>query len=245
MIGPLGSRLRPWTEDAAAGVRLLRGLPRLLHRPITSEQAHAVLRRRLDRREARFVTLVQRAIYDVGLNPCRRLLDLAGCEAGDFTRLVEQEGVEGALQVLYRKGVYLTLDEFKGRRPTVRGSMTVPVNPSLFADPDSVRQFASLTSGSRGRSTVVVRDLPYIRDVGVNRCVSTAARGGLSWRTALWGIAGHHARPSPRIRQLRNAAGALVPDRGPGLAVLAAPLSLERPPGAVVEPAGRRAATRR
>lgn len=190
MIGGLEAGLRQWAEDGGAGLRLLRGLPRFLHRPITSAQAHVVLRRRLDRRDARFVSLVRRAIYDVGLNPCRRLLDLAGCEAGDFARLVEQEGVEGALLVLYRKGVYLTLDEFKGRRPIVRGSATVPVDPSLFANPDSVRQFSSLTSGSRGRSTVVVRDLPYIRDVGVNRCVSIAARGGLGWRTALWGSPG-------------------------------------------------------
>lgn len=190
MIGPLRDRLRPWIADGGAGFRLLRGLPRFLHRPITSQQAHAVLRRRLERREARFVSLVQRAIYDVGLNPCRQLLDLAGCEAGDFARLVEQEGVEGALQVLYRQGVYLTLEEFKGRRPIVRGSATLPVDPALFANPNSVRQFSSLTSGSRGRSTVVVRDLPYIRDVGVNRCMSIAARGGLGWRTALWGSPG-------------------------------------------------------
>ena len=190
MSGGIGAGLRQLAQDGGAGLRLLRGLPRFLHRPITSEQARAELRRRLERRDARFVTLVQRAIYDVGLNPCRQLLDAAGCEAGDFARLVEQEGVEGALQNLYRKGVYLTLEEFKGRRPIVRGSTTVPVDPSLFANPDSVRQFASLTSGSRGRSTVVVRDLPYIRDVGVNRSVSIDARGGLGWRTALWGSPG-------------------------------------------------------
>jgi hypothetical protein len=45
---------------------------------------------------------------------------------------VKQEGVEGALRILYRHGVYLTVDEFKGRRPATRGNATVAVNPDLL-----------------------------------------------------------------------------------------------------------------
>ena len=191
MIRPLADRLRPWTEDAAAGVRLLRGLPTFLRNPTTLEQARAELDERLRHREPRFVALVNRAIYhEHSPNPIRHLLRAAGCEPGDLAGLVEQEGVEGALHALYQRGVYLTLDEFKGRQPVVRGSTRLTIDPSLFANPGSGRQFASQTSGSRGQATPVVRDLPYIHDVGIDRCLSLAARGGLGWTQAHWGAPG-------------------------------------------------------
>ena len=40
---------------------------------------------------------------------------------------VGQEGVEGALRTLFRHGVYLTVDEFKGRPPVQRGRATIEV----------------------------------------------------------------------------------------------------------------------
>jgi hypothetical protein len=40
--------------------------------------------------------------------------------------LVRRDGLEDALRALYRAGVYLTVDEFKGRRPIVRGGQTIP-----------------------------------------------------------------------------------------------------------------------
>ena len=40
--------------------------------------------------------------------------------------------VEGALAILYGSGVYLTVDELKGRRPAIRGSTSVTVRPDLL-----------------------------------------------------------------------------------------------------------------
>jgi hypothetical protein len=111
-------------EDGAIGLRLLWRLPMALRRPISLEQARAILRRRLERREADFLALVCQAIYANPGSPYRQLLSLAGCEYGDLERLVGRDGLERALQVLYRGGVYLTVDELKGRRPIVRGSGT-------------------------------------------------------------------------------------------------------------------------
>jgi hypothetical protein len=99
-------------DDALMGGRFLRQLPSFLHHPVTLEEARATLRRRLENREADFLTLVKRAIYEHPPSPYRALLQFAGCEYGDLDRLVRHEGVEGALRALCDKGVYLTIDEF-------------------------------------------------------------------------------------------------------------------------------------
>ena len=98
------------------GGRLVGGLRRYLRNPLTLAEARATLRCRLERREADFLALARDAVFANPRSPYRALLRLAGCEYGDLERLVRRDGVEGALRALLRQGVYLTVDEFKGRR---------------------------------------------------------------------------------------------------------------------------------
>src|SRR5437764_460918 len=109
------TRLLP-QGDIAVGASFLLSLPSFLRRPITPEWARTILRRRLERREADWLDWLGRAVYRNARSPYRQLLRSVGCEYGDLQKLVGQEGVEGALHVLYRRGVYLTIDEFKGRK---------------------------------------------------------------------------------------------------------------------------------
>ncbi len=116
-------------HEVVIGARLLWRLPASLRHPISPAEARVTLCRRLERREADFLALVSCTIYQHAASPYRHLLDLAGCTYGALERLVQQEGVEGALSHLFRRGVYLTIDEFKGHRPMVRGSATFTVDP--------------------------------------------------------------------------------------------------------------------
>jgi hypothetical protein len=61
------------------------------------------LRRRLERREHAFLAVAAEAVYGHRASPYR-LLEAAGCEYGDLVRLVEGDGVEGALRALLRRG---------------------------------------------------------------------------------------------------------------------------------------------
>jgi len=115
----------------------------------------------------------------------RRLLALADCEYGDLERLVKQEGVEGVLRILYRRGVYLTVDEFKGRRPATRGNATVAVNPDLLRNPLAAYHVPAHSGGSRGRGTPVLIDLAFVRGGGGNTCLVLEARGGPEWLKAV------------------------------------------------------------
>jgi hypothetical protein len=176
--------------DARAGVRLLRRLPAFLRRPISAEEARAALRERLDRREADFLTLARRLVYGRASSPYLPLLRMVGCEYGDLERLVRTEGPEGALDRLAAQGVYLTVDEFKGRRPIVRGNTRLSPDPRAFTNPLCARDVPGRSGGSRGPSTPVLIALDYVRECAVDTRLALDARGGGDWLKAYWGVPG-------------------------------------------------------
>lgn len=152
--------------------------------------ARAVLARRLAQREADFIAFLRRAVFANPRSPYRRLLALAGCQEGDLAQLVAREGVEASLGRLARQGVFLTADEAKGRSPVVRGSTTFRVDPGDLANPCAAAHLLYRTSGSRSAGTVVSVDVAHFRDRVVDTALVLEARGGGSWRHALWGIPG-------------------------------------------------------
>ena len=179
--------------DVRAGLDLLRRLRPFLRHPVRVPEALAALRRRFERREADFLALVGSAVFDAD-SPYRRLLRGAGCERGDLERLVQQAGVEGALQTLLRNGVYLTTEEFKGRRPVVRGSVRFEVDPRDVRNPRSAGHVATRSTGSRGAPTDVHVDLGFIRDRAVDLALNLQARRPVGstaeWRHAFWSVPG-------------------------------------------------------
>jgi hypothetical protein len=176
--------------NLVASARLLLELPSFVRQPVGLEEARTVLRRRLATRPADLLAVARRAAYDRPGSVYQRLLAAAGCEYGDLERLVRSEGVEGALEQLLRNGVYLTVDEFKGRRPVVRGSLCFEVDPRQLRNHLAVGQIAAQTGGSRGTPSPAPIDLSCLRDWAVNIRFELAARGEHAWAPARWTIPG-------------------------------------------------------
>jgi hypothetical protein len=176
--------------DLATGVRFLAHLPRFLRRPLAVAEARAIVQRRLQTREADFLALAARLVHGSLSSPYRRLLQVAGCELGDLGRLVCQDGIEGALRQLLRHGVYLTVDEFKGRRPVTRGAAAIEVRADLLRNPAAASHAPLQTGGSRGGATPVPVDLGFVRDRAVDAALAFEGWGGANWRRAVWGIPG-------------------------------------------------------
>jgi hypothetical protein len=177
-------------EDVVAGARLLRRLPAFLRRPVSAEDAGAVLRDRLLRREADFLALVEHAVFGDRGSPYRRLLARAGCEYGDLERLVRQRGVEGTLSVLFHAGVYLTADELKGRRPVVRGTDAFLVNPDRLRNPAATSHLVGQSTGSGGPRTPVRIDLASLWDQVVDLRLYIEARRDAGSVHGVWGVPG-------------------------------------------------------
>jgi hypothetical protein len=177
-------------DDLRMGARLIRDLPGFLRRPLKIPEARSILRRRLEQRDADFLELARRMIFANSESPYLNLLRRAGCELGDVERMVSRDGVEATLDVLYGAGVYLTVDEFKGRRAIERGGTTIACGPEHLRNPLSRPHVWGATSGSRGTRAPIAFDLTSIRDRAVNMYLALDARGGAAWRTAVWGTPG-------------------------------------------------------
>jgi len=149
--------------------------------------------RRLARRDRDLLALVRRAVYGNPTSPYRWLLRHAGCEYGDFERLVAREGVEGALSALLRDGVYLTVEEFKGRRPTVRGGVSRTFSPDAFRNPGAAVHAEVHSGGSRGARTAVGVDLDGVREEAADLCLWLHAREAAASVAAIWTIPGSAA----------------------------------------------------
>ena len=183
----------PTFGDIVSGVRLLARLPPILRRPLTSEEAHAILHDHLENRERNFLTLARDGIYGYPRSPYRRLLESAGCAYGDLERLVRQNGLESALYSLYRQGVYLTADEYKGRRSVVRGNMTFRISPADLHNPSLRSDMFGRTSGSRGPGTLVPMEFAAHRNYSADALLEMEARGGRDWLHAIWLMPGSGA----------------------------------------------------
>jgi hypothetical protein len=179
--------------DLIAGARLLFHLPGFVARRPGALDARQILRDRLATRETRFLGFVRRAVFEQPGSPYASLFLRARCESGDLERLVRQNGIESALLELFRAGIYLSGDEFKGRRPVRRGADTISASPERLVNPTAAFDLPTQSSGSRGARTTVPTDLGWIRERAVNTFLAVQARGGTRWRHALWNVPGGSA----------------------------------------------------
>ncbi len=141
--------------------RLPPALRRYLRQTTTADQARRIVADRMERRSEILLGLVDRCIYGLPDSPYRRLLDRAGCEPGDLRELVAREGVEGALRELRARDVYVTYEEFKGRKSIVRGSFVLDVQAADFDNPFARRDLTARTGGSTGLASPVPLGLDY------------------------------------------------------------------------------------
>ena len=164
--------------------RRLRGY--LRQPPWTGETAGAAITAGLHNRGEHLLQVVREQAYNNPTSPYGRLLSWAGCELGDLTKSIHEEGVEGALGQLESAGVYVTLDEFKGFTPIKRGSLEFSVQNSDFDNCRGAPDFFVQTSGST-KSAVHVPE--YLTDLAEQSPFWAVLRNGLgleSHRMAIW-----------------------------------------------------------
>lgn len=150
--------------DARMMGRYLAGLREFWQAPPNWHDAKGTIRQWLAERESAFESMVRRHIFGNPASPYLRLMEAARFTEEQVCKMIRTAGVEGSLRQLYEAGVYVTLDEFKGRRPIRRANLEMPVTSASFNVVDSGRYLTSHTGGSRSQGTetpIDVRDLMY------------------------------------------------------------------------------------
>ncbi len=143
----LTSNLRNYWR-VAAGVR------EYSKQPIPENLADAV-RVQVEQREETWLALVRQTIFAEAQHPYKSLFDLAGCEFGDLEQSVRSMGLEPTLEKLYDGGVYLTVDEFKGKAPIVRHGQEIVSTSGDFHNRLEDAWMEVATGGSTGRRTPI------------------------------------------------------------------------------------------
>jgi hypothetical protein len=143
-------------------LRYARRLHSFVRQTLSPAEARTRIERQLQGRETTFLTVLEHAVYRNPDSPYVPLLRSAGAEFGDVSRLVRTTGLEAALGKLYDEGVYVTLDEFKGRVPLERSGLSLQSGHRAFDNPLLTSHFQIASGGSRGVRRRFTTDLELL-----------------------------------------------------------------------------------
>lgn len=124
--------------------------------------AQEIIKLRLENRERNLLTIIKRAVYDNQDSPYLKMLRTCGCEYGDFEQMVRSKGIEDTLGKLREAGVYVTIEEFKGKRECKREGKSYFFTERDFDNPILIGHLPISSSGSRSAGTRSLYDLDFL-----------------------------------------------------------------------------------
>jgi hypothetical protein len=172
--------------DAGLLIRLLISLPGFLRDTVSPARGIPEVRDRVSRRDEAFLRMLGTRVYSVASSPYRALLDAADIDLATIERWVARETLTGALQELAGRGVYVSFDEFKGRRSAIRGTRVFRFRERDFDNPLQAGHFEIRSGGTRGPATRVLIDLAYLRARAATTALLFEAQDLWTRTHALW-----------------------------------------------------------
>jgi hypothetical protein len=160
-------------REASTGIRFLGGLGRFLMEKSSLDDAPKVLAARRSAREKNFLLVLRKGIFGYPKSPYLPLFRSSGMGYEDVVRLVREKGLEGALAALKEAGVYFTIEEFKGKRPVVRGDLTFNVSDKDFDNPYAASSYERRSGGTRSAGTKIEMNFDFLSETAVYRALIT------------------------------------------------------------------------
>jgi hypothetical protein len=172
------AQLRTDLSAAQGMVALVAGLREFFREPVTVQRALREIHRELEIREQRFLDMAQTQVYGRATSPYLKLLKWSGCEFSDLQAAVRQRGLEKTLEKLAAEGVYLTSDEFKGKKEVVRtgGSFRISAADVRLKD-ENRGLILNQSSGSSGQAQRYALSTAGIAESSLLRRIFLEAHG--------------------------------------------------------------------
>lgn len=147
----IGERLARIKNGFGGMLRLAHAIPAYYRGRPTLRQAEEEIRVGVERRGETFLAVARERIYGEPTSPYLALLRLAGCDFADLAAAVRRNGLEPTLERLAAEGVYLTVEEYKGKADVVRGGAAFRVAPEEFQRRDGAPGIVIQTGGTTGK----------------------------------------------------------------------------------------------
>ena len=159
---------------------------KFLKNRLTVSQANSIIKERLERRESLFLRIVEKAIYGNPRSPYLKLLDSCGYKLQGIKDLVLAKGIEATLEKLAQEGVYISFEEFKGRKKVVRKKVEFTCCESDFDNPYLSGDFSVQSGGTKSPGTRTMIDFDFLEQEAANRLIALDIYGVLNSPCVLW-----------------------------------------------------------
>ncbi len=148
--------------------------------------ARKLIKERVAARETSFLNLVKKGIFENSCSPYLNLLQTKKIGFTDLESWVSSDGVEAGLRTLEREGVYLTVDEFKGRVPVRRNGNEFRCEPGMFDNPFLSHAYEVRSGATRSEGTRIRVDFDYLHQRSLYDALLLDAHGCLTAPVANW-----------------------------------------------------------
>jgi hypothetical protein len=166
--------------------RFSTGLKKFLKETISLRQCEEIIKQRIEKREERFLNIVDKAIYRNAKSPYLKLLNLSGYTFEDIKDLVKRVGIEQTLSRLIKDGVYLTFEEFKGWEKVKRNGKVFDFREKDFDNPFLSSYFSVESGGTSSPGTRTMIDFDFLYQEAVNRAMALDIYGLRHAPCILW-----------------------------------------------------------
>jgi hypothetical protein len=173
-------------DDLKMFCRYFSGLPGFLHHTLSLEESRHRIERQLEMRNCSFLNILRRGICGRPSSPYARLMKHAGVGFEEIAESVGKDGIEKTLERLYECGIYVTFEEFKGRRPVQRRGISFEVRAPDFDNPLLAKQYELRTGGSRGAGTRIIVDFELLTHESAYHYLSLVNLGLEGRPPAIW-----------------------------------------------------------
>jgi hypothetical protein len=129
--------------------RMLRAIVQHLRSPLEADP-EGIIRKEMEDRGDNFLAHAT-TVMSLPEHPYAQMFRLAGSSYADLESSVRRDGVEATLEKLLEEGVFLTHDEFRGKKEIVRSGRHIPALPSIWNNPASKGGYVQSSSGTSGR----------------------------------------------------------------------------------------------
>ena len=147
-------------REASYFARMARDCYEFVRTP-PKDNPRALIQETLDNREANFLDLMRQVVFANASNPYNQLFQWAGCGYEDLTKAIGADGLESTLEELRKGGVYLSHDEFKGKKPIERSGRRIETRQGDFVNPLVRGMLETTSSGSRSTGTITRPSLAF------------------------------------------------------------------------------------